>query len=83
MHPINPERVGQRFESSLVHLKQKMNITTKEVKTLNATSGYIQMPKSEVGKEFLVLTQKELEFLLGRKLEEDKDFKEAMENRED
>ena len=46
-----------------------MKIETKEVKTLNNHSGYIPMPKSEIGKEYIVMTQKELDYLMGRRYE--------------
>ena len=46
-----------------------MEIKTREVKKHNNTSGYIQMPKKDIGKEFVVMTLEELEFMVGRKLE--------------
>jgi hypothetical protein len=48
-----------------------MKIVSKEVKKLNNTSGYIPMKYDEVGKEFIVMTLRELEFLIGRKYEQE------------
>lgn len=50
-------------------MAEKINIVTKEVRNLNQSNGYISMPRDSIGKEFVVMTQEELEFLLGRKLE--------------
>ena len=47
----------------------KMKIETKEVRKLNNSAGYIPMKADDIGKEYVVLTQKELDYLLGRKLE--------------
>ena len=46
-----------------------LNRFVKTVKKQNSSSGYISMPKSEIGKDYYVITAKELEILLGRKLE--------------
>ena len=43
-----------------------VKIEVKEVKKLNNTAGYISMKKEDVGKEYLVMTQKDLDYVLGR-----------------
>jgi hypothetical protein len=46
-----------------------LNRFKKTVKKLNNSTCYIAMPKSEEDKEYYVLTEKELELILGRKIE--------------
>lgn len=41
----------------------------KTVKKLNSTSCYIPMPKSEEGREYIVMTKSELKLILERKLD--------------
>jgi hypothetical protein len=48
---------------------EKIKIITKEVKKHNNTAGYIPMRLDEIGKEFVVMSLRDLEFLVGRKLE--------------
>lgn len=47
--------------------KETFELQRKEVRKHNATAGYISMPLEDVGKEYLVMTLQDLEFLLGRK----------------
>ena len=47
-----------------------MNRFKKTVKKQNATSGYISMPASEIDKEYYVLSKKELELIIGKKVED-------------
>ena len=46
-----------------------LNRWKKTVKKLNNTSGYIPMPKDEIDKEYIVMTEAELKLVLERKLE--------------
>lgn len=48
-----------------------LNRWKKEVKKQNNSAGYIAMPASEIGKQWIVMTEAELELLLGRKLKND------------
>lgn len=43
-----------------------LNRFKKTVKKLNNTGAYINMPKSEIDKEYYVLTQSELDMLRGK-----------------
>lgn len=43
-----------------------LQIDTKEVKKLNDSSGYIPMSKNSIGETFIVITQRDLDYLLNR-----------------
>jgi len=45
-------------------MKEEVSITTRQVKTLNASSGYIQMPKKNIGEWFVVMTKQQFDYYM-------------------